>query len=244
MFSKKRKLQILIILFISAILYFSRTMFVAGILMVMAVKGYTVITARTVKLIALLLLSISLLYVYLFSVKLERNAVGFNGFLYKLKMAPGEIFISKINREDHRKLWDHWRAYEASRAITLMQENPMSFLVGTGLGSEINLKFYSPLGDGKKGLKYISEIHNGYIFVFYKTGLIGILFYLFFLIKLYRTSYFQNNYISNLISGIGLFYFFSSLIITGMFNKRDIVVLVLGGLLFFKSVENQLNERK
>ncbi|MCO6174795.1 hypothetical protein NHF50_07030 [Flavobacterium sp. NRK F10] len=150
LFSKKRKRQILILLLISCFFYLSRTMFVVGIMMVLAVKGYTIITARTLKIMASLVLGILILYGYLFSVKINRNATGIDGFLYKLKIAPGEIFITKIDRENHKDLWDHWRAYEASRAIALMDDNPSSYFLGTGYGSQINLRFHSPLGGTKK----------------------------------------------------------------------------------------------
>lgn len=242
LFNKKRKKQLVVLLSVSCLLYLSRTMFVVGIMMVLAVKGYTVITAKTIKLLIVMVLSITLLYAYLFSIKLERNTVGVNGFLYRIKMAPGEIFDGKIDRENHKKLWDHWRAYEATRALSLMSENPINYMVGTGNGSQVNLKFHSPLGDSKKGLKFISEIHNGYIFVLYKTGIFGILIYLFFLISLYKINYGQKDYLSNLISGIGLFYLFSSLTITGIFNKRDILILILGALFYFSSVKKQANE--
>ena len=35
------------------------------------------------------------------------------------------------------------------------------------------------------------------------------------------------------ISGIGLFYFFTTLIITGIYNANDIVIFLLGAMLFF-----------
>lgn len=240
LFTKKRKLQILLLLAVSCLLYLSRTMLVVGLIMFLAVNGYTVINAKTIKLLAAFTIGIAILYMYLFSIKIDRNADGINGFLYKLKVAPGEIFISKIDRENHKHLWDHWRAYEATRAISLMNENPSSYIFGTGYGSKINLKFYSPLGESKKGLKFISEIHNGYIFVLYKSGFLGIIMYLFFLLDLYKANYKQKGYVSNLISAIGLFYLFSSLTITGIFNKRDILIFILGALFYFSLTKKQV----
>lgn len=237
LFSKTNKRIIIIVLTLSCLLYLSRTMFIVGILMVLAIKGYTVITLKTIKIIGFFILGLFILYSYLYSVKIDRNATGIDGFLYKIKIAPSEIFVSKIDRENHKDLWDHWRAYEASRAFSLMSENPKSYFLGTGYGSQINLKFHSPLGDTKKGLKFISEIHNGYIFVLYKTGFLGIFIYLFFLIGLYKTNYGQKDYLSSLISGIGLFYLFSSLTITGVFNKRDILILIFGALFYFNSTK-------
>jgi O-antigen ligase len=160
--------------------------------------------------------------------------------LYKIKIAPEEIFKTKIDRENHKELWDHWRGYEAKRAIALMNENSKSYIFGTGFGSLINLKFKAPVG-GEGGMKYISRVHNGYVFVFYKTGLIGLILYFLFLINLYLKIYSKKSseelYFSNrIIVSISVFYFFSSLIITGIYIPTDAVVFLLGG---FLTIDNQ-----
>lgn len=230
-----RKLKIfLLILFSSILFYFSRTMVVALLIFSLSQKGYTIITRRSLKVIGVLIVSVFLFYTYLFSIKIDRNAKGLEGFLYKVKIAPEEIFITKVNKENHAKLWDHWRGYEAGRALALLNENKTGYLWGMGYGSLVNLKFNAPLGDQKQGMKYISELHNGYVFVLYKTGFIGLFLYLFFLINLYKINFKNRTFVTSFISGIGIFYLFSSIIITGLFNKRDIIVLVLGALLYFK----------
>ena len=170
----------------------------------------------------------------MFSIKIDRNAKGVEAFLYKIKIAPEEIFETKIDRENHKELWDHWRGYEAKRAFSLMEKQPSSFIFGTGFGSLINLKFKAPVGE--KEMKYISRIHNGYVFVLYKSGIIGLLLYLLFLINLYLKIYKRNSFnelyfTDRLIVSISVFYFFSYLIITGIYIPIDAVVFILGGLL-------------
>jgi O-antigen ligase len=221
-------------------MYLSRTMLIVGIILYLSIKGYTLIRYRSIKIIAIIISIVLLFYVYLFSVKIDRNAKGFEGFLYKMKIAPSEIFLSKIDRENHKDLWDHWRGYEANRAFALMKQSPSSYLVGTGFGSLIDLKFNSPLGDQKKGLRYISEIHNGYVFVLYKTGIIGLLLLLIFLINLYLKGYHRKNFIFIMISSISVTYFFTTLTITGIFNKRDIIILLLGAFLYYGTKNEQI----
>lgn len=229
---------ILLVLLVSIFMYFSRTMLVMMFLIGFSLSGYTYITSRTINFLAVLLLGIILMYVYLFSVKIDRNSQGIEAFFYKVKIAPEEIFKSKIDRENHKELWDHWRAYEAKRAFALMNNNPESYIVGTGYGSLVNLKFKAPLGE--EDMRYISRLHNGYVFVFYKTGFFGLLLMLFFLIQLYRRIYGNINLESNqlfvkrAISGIGLYYLFTSLIISGIYIPRDTIIFILGGLLSFE----------
>lgn len=230
------------ILLVSIYLYFSRTMLVTFFLIGFSMLGYTKITKTSLKIIGLVFLFIGISYAYLYSVKIDRNAKGVEAFLYKIKIAPEEIFKTKIDRENHKELWDHWRGYEAKRAFELMNENPSSYIFGTGFGSLVNLKFKAPVGE--QDMKYISRLHNGYVFVLYKTGIVGLLLLLIFLISLYSKiyNYFKNNtqktFINRLISSLGLFYLFTSLIITGIYIPRDAVIFLLGGLLSFNLLES------
>ena len=235
---------IFIILLISNILYFSRTMIVVAIILYISVKGFTKITRNGIKIIGVFFVSILSLYVYLYSVKLDRNKPGLESFLFKIKIAPSEIFTTKIDREDHKDLWDHWRGYEAKRAIYLMNENPETYFLGNGFGSLVNLKFFAPLTEDDKGIKYISELHNGYIYVLYKVGSIGLLFYLLFLINLYRKIYKSKGKIVLLVSSIAVVYLFTTLTITGIYNNRDIIIMLLGGLLYFSEKDNSITEKE
>ncbi|AXG73692.1 hypothetical protein DVK85_05380 [Flavobacterium arcticum] len=221
------------IISLSCILYFSRTMIVIAILLLVTIYGYTKITKKSLVLASIGVVLLSLLFVYLNNANIRRDKEGIEGFLYKIKMAPGEIFVGNINRENHADLWDHWRAYEAKRAYALMEENPSSFVVGTGHGSLVNLKFFVPVPDNLKGMKYVSELHNGYMYVFYKIGAIGILLYLFILLRWYSYIYKRNTMVNMLVSAIGTIYLFSSITITGIFNGRDIIIFILGAALYY-----------
>jgi hypothetical protein len=58
------------------------------------------------------------------------------------------------------------------KGFALMQDNPSSFIYGCGYGSLISKSFGHHYRKDAKGMKYISELHNGYAFVLYKTGII------------------------------------------------------------------------
>jgi hypothetical protein len=228
----------IVVFLLSIFFYFSRTMLIVFFLGYFTLQGYTKITKNSLKYIGIIFLAILLFYTYLFSVKIERNSNGIEAFLYKIKNAPEEIFKTKINRENHKDLWDHWRAYEAKRAIALMNDHKESYIIGSGYGSLVNLKFKAPIGD--EDMKYISRLHNGYVFVFYKIGLFGILLLLYFLLKLYLKAYLSKQdelhlfYINRFVSFIGIFYLFTSLIITGIYIPKDTIIFVLGGFLTYQ----------
>jgi len=231
--SKKKSRVIFIILLLSCLLYFSRTMIVGGLILFFSIKGYTKITTGMLKYIGLAIIATGLLYGYLYSIKIDRSAQGIEAFIYKIKIAPEELFKTKINRENHADLWDHWRGYEAKRAFALMEDKPLSYLFGTGYGSRVNLKFKAPLASGDdNGMKFISELHNGYPYVLYKTGIIGLALYLYFLLGLYKRIYTTTGFETIFISALGLFYLFTTLTITGIYNTSDTTVFILGALLF------------
>jgi hypothetical protein len=225
------------VLIVSNILYLSRTMIGVFVILLLSLYGYTFITKRGLRIIGVVLMAVLGLYVYLYSVKVDRSKPGLESFLYKVKMAPAEVFVTKIDRENHADLWDHWRGYEAKRAFSLMNDNPSSYLIGCGYGSLVNLKFFAPLTDNykDKGMKYISELHNGYVYVIYKVGSIGLIIYILLLISWYRIIYREKNFINTIISAIGLIYLFTTLTITGIYNSRDIIIFILGAMFYFNT---------
>ena len=222
-------------------------MIVVALIILLSIHKFTVVTKKSIKYIGLAFLLVILFYSYLFSIRIERKNSGVDSFLFKIKNAPAELFKTNIDRENHKDLWDHWRGYEAKRAYDLMLDNKSSFIFGTGYGSLVNLKFKAPLaGINSDGLKFISELHNGYVYIFYKTGIFGVILILYFLISLYKKIYQElnkNQFCKILISSIGLIYLFTTLTITGIYNTRDIFIFLLGGLLFYYQKNETANER-
>ena len=244
----KRKKLLIFIISLSAILYFSRTMVVAFIIMILAINGYTKFTAKGFKYGLIVISLMGLFYFYLFSIDLKRDEPGIESFLYKMKIAPSEIFyaVKKIDTKNHKKLWDHWRAYEANMAYQQMKLQPLSFFNGYGFGSKVDLKFVAPLNE--QGIRHIPILHNGYFNVLFKTGLIGLFFYMSFLLLLYVQSYknkisTDEQVIRNFISALGLYFIFTSLIITRIYNLEENYTFILGGFLFLlsKYTTNQLS---
>lgn len=221
------------ILSFSIFLYFSRLMFIIIILVSLGALGLTRLNKFNMTIIIALSLSVIGLFYYLNNTPINRNAKGFDGFLYKIKMSQSEIYKSKVRINDHAKLWDHWRAYEALRSIQLIESKPETIIFGNGFGSLINLKFNAPLDSSKKGMKYISHTHNGYTFILYKLGIFALLAYLFLIFRLYWVAQKNNTFEAKFISVLAIIYFFTTLTITGIYNQGDNMIIILGCLLFF-----------
>ena len=179
----KYKKVLYFVLALSFILYLSRTMAVTFIIILLTVKGYMKLSRKAITFLFSFLLGVVVFYKILNSIDIERGATGIEGFLYKLKIAPSEIFNAEINFDDPTQRWDHWRAYEASKAIDQVIDTKYSLglFFGKGLGSLVDLGFVAPLGNDK--MQYIPKIHNGYVYILFKSGLVGLVFYLLFFNK-------------------------------------------------------------
>lgn len=236
---KSTKYFFLVLLSISFMIYFSRTMFVGLIFLVLGVLNYLKLNKKGLKYLFIITLFFIGLYTYLFTVKIDRNGKGIENFLYKLKIAPSEIFSPEIDLNDHAKLWDHWRAYEAYCAFQDLNKSSINYVAGKGFGALIDLKFSAPISS-EGTVRYIPILHNGYIFILYKTGVLGLILYLFFLFTLYFQAYKKTQSLevknfSNLVSATSLYLIFSSLIITGLYNLQEETAMFLGVFLFLKS---------
>jgi len=175
--SSKKTYWVLVLFLISFFLYFSRTMWVAIFLLLIVSFGYAKISLKALKYLGLGALLIGAFYAYLYSTEIAREGEGMQAFLYKMKIAPEEIFTPKIDINDKAALWDHWRAYEAQMAFEQM--HGMQHVFGKGFGALVDLHFVAPLND--EGMQYIAHLHNGYALVYYKTGLLGLFTYSLFL---------------------------------------------------------------
>lgn len=240
----KHRITAIILLSISIFFYFSRTDLIILLLLSFALLGFFRIRMQFIAYFLIGFASILLLFSVLSQIHLKRNDKGFEGFLYKVKIAPKEIFNPHIDRKNHKQLWDQWRAYEAQCAIEQTTEKGLpTEIFGNGFGSLVNLHFIVDLGG------YITSkantTHNGYAFVFFKTGYLGLFLYAIFLLFIYIISVYYaknvssnqksvHNYITGLIISIG----FITLVITGIYNKGEYLSLFLGILFKISSHKN------
>jgi hypothetical protein len=245
---KSRKLFISIIS-ISFILYFSRTMILGLIVFLLSIYGFTKLTRKAFEYIVFVIFVFGLFFSYLFTLDLNQDQQGISKFLYKIRNSPAEVFASPANYDprDHKQIFKHWRGYEANAALNQMKDNPANYVIGKGFGALVDLGFKAPVG-GDDGLRYIPHLHNGYMYVFFKVGFVGLILYLILLFNFYKQVYFKSNSfrektIRNIISGFGVYFFASSLVITGLYNLGEISIFCLGIFLAMAQIESLKNEK-
>jgi hypothetical protein len=200
---------------------------------------------RNITILTTIIVVISLGYSTILFINPKRNGPGLEAFLYKIKIAPTEPFKTKINREDYKDFNDNYRSVENILTFNQMtSEENGTIIFGKGLGSLVNLHTEVILDDTL--LKEISILHNGFMTVFLKSGILGILILIYSITSLYRNCYFSDNKFKNsnyIFVGTIVFLFFSYWVFMGLYFKADTKSILIGLLIAYveRMKKRQLN---
>jgi O-Antigen ligase len=157
-------------------------------------------------------------------------------FLGKLARSFQEVFASDYS--DLRSINLSYRGYETKRALEKFANGDViQMLFGHGFGAQIDLGLAMPLsGDrGAPPVRYITYLHNGYMFLLTKVGAVGTALYLGALAYLYmlgrRTAALPfNDDVSRagrLFQGVVVTLAATTYVIGGVFNKLDMFPFML-----------------
>lgn len=142
----------------------------------------------------------------------------------KIVRIPTEMLSTDYSGADKSAINEGWRSYEVYRVFESYRLNGtgLKYLIGNGLGSKIELGFSQVL----KGKEYdeIIKIHNSVAEVFFKTGAVGILALLYWLVHLFRAAK-----TAGMIALVLFLYFFlCQLVIMGLWSSElGVVVMIL-----------------
>ncbi|MFZ3071864.1 MAG: O-antigen ligase family protein [Thermodesulfobacteriota bacterium] len=236
--SKHRKFFVPVIIYVTAaslVLSFSRTMWGAFFIIVFVMAG--LFTLRRAK--AILAGVVILTLIMTFSSVMSAGGRTTGTILGKLANSLDEVALS-----DYTSIGDinrNWRGYESHRAMkTYLDGNAWNLAVGHGFGKLVDLKIFMLLG--KEELRYIPIMHNGYMYVLVKTGVIGLALYLRYLYLFYKkgsaisaSEDSKDVFAGRMIVSLVIVLVFTTFVISGYFNKGALVpvMLLLGHLLCY-----------
>ena len=239
--SKQQAKLFLLIVGISSLLYLARTNFLQFIILWLALKGYFVWNRRSIIVITSVVAFSVIGYAAIYASNPHRGAKGIEAFLYKIKIAPFEPFKTKVDKDDWVDFNDNYRSYE--NILTIRQvsaKGTTAVLFGEGLGSTIDLKREVWLQTSY--MRYIPFLHNGFMTVFLKSGLLGICIYLatiFFYFRQRPSEVPLIKQINLLLIGTGFFLFVSNWVFLGFYNLFDTKTILIGLLLAYKEQINK-----
>ncbi len=150
----------------------------------------------------------------------------------------------------------NWRGFEAYRAfVGFINSNPLQQLLGRGLGATVDLGASIQMSD-EMSYQFIPVLHNGYLHVLAKYGLVGIVLYLVFLRRVSGQLHgpFKDKgqlMTRRMLIGLSIVLAYTTLVISGPFNKGNVDPLLIMLGVFFGYAANlkmpdvaQLSEHK
>lgn len=231
------------ILSISVFLYLARTNFIQLGILLLAVKGYVVLNKRSLKIIGITLLSGVLAYGAIYYYNPSRSGKGFEGFLYKIKIAPTEPFKTKINVDNWKDFNDNYRSYETILTLRQMpHDGSAAIIFGKGAGSSLDLNKKVWLQDSF--IRFIPFMHNGFMTVLLKSGIVGVLILIYSLSLFFRYRTYDDKVIKSLtylLIGTGVYMILSYWVFMGFYFVVDTKSVVVGFLIAYR--ENLIHEK-
>lgn len=218
---------------LSFLVSFSRTHIVTLIIVATILRGWARVNPRNMAKIAVTVVSLALLAVWI----AQRENSADITFMRKTINSFQELQIRDYSEQ--REINLNWRGFESHRAwLDFLSATTYQQVFGQGFGSTVDLGFYMKLGESE--FRHIPHLHNGYMLVLVKFGLLGLLVYVYFLMTIiWRISYFSRARSSNTdqiiivrsIAAMGWVLLLTSFVIAGVFNKSSMLpILILLGL--------------
>lgn len=237
--SRQKTLLFISIIAFSSFLYLARTNIIQLIILVLAMKGYFKITPKSIKIIIFTIASILISYSIIYHANPSRSGKGLEAFFYKIKIAPIEAFKTKIDQDDWKEFNDNYRSFEnISTVKQVTGDSWFTTVFGKGLGSTVDIGREMWSNDGEF-IRYIPTLHNAYMTMLLKSGLIGVFICLLFIYTLFKNE--KSTYpnivnINYLLVGSALFLILSNWVFMGVYLKLDNKSIFLGFLLCYKEL--------
>lgn len=245
--SKNQRLLLLLIIGLSSFLYLARTNLIQFIILYVGLKGYLIFNKKSLKVIFSVVLATIIGYTAIVYSNPKREGKGIQAFFYKIKIAPQEAFKTRIDKEDWKDFNDNYRSFENIITVNQVSEKgKRAIFFGEGLGSTLNLGRRVWTNDHEY-VQYIPIVHNGYMTVFLKSGLLGVLLLIVFLILLYKqkkSDIESVQTINYLLIGSSVFLIVSNWVFLGLYLKLDNKSIIIGFLIALREVIIREHNRK
>lgn len=225
----------LVVIGTSIVFYFARTNLIQFFILFFGMLGLYKFSKEKLLVLCSFLVLGFLGYQKIIEINPIRNAKGIEGFLYKVKNAPKEIYDPYVVNDDSSRFHDNFRSYETKVTILqILNDSNSALYFGKGLGSTVDYGRYMGTNDGTL-IRHAPILHNGYTTVFLKTGLLGLFIYIIIMLSMCfwggrKESKNQKN-IKLLLNSTGVFMIISSLVFLGFYLKLDNKSLFVGGLI-------------
>ena len=142
-------------------------------------------TPRSVRNYTAFLLGAAFLLALASSMLFHSDKVGvlLEAFIQKTANTSSEVDVHSY--ETYEDINQNWRGFEASRAAkTYAEFGDTEKVVGGGFGTTVDLGFAMKLGNTGESFEFVPILHNGYMELLVKTGLLGLSLFIVFCIQI------------------------------------------------------------
>jgi hypothetical protein len=113
----------------------------------------------------------------------DKVGVLLESFVQKTANTSSEVNVHSYDTYEDINL--NWRGFEASRAAkTYAEFGDTEKVVGGGFGTIVDLGFAMKLGATEESFEFVPLLHNGYMELLVKTGLVGLTLFILFCIQI------------------------------------------------------------
>jgi len=168
-----------------------------------------------------------LLLIVFSSIVLSSFFVFYEGvFVDKTLNSLNEIFRLEFSNFNKSQIVESWRAYESFLVINkFLSASIYQLGFGFGFGSMLELGFYFELDEYEADS--IPFIHNAFLLVLMKSGLVGLFWYLMFLVRILRMGISHGSSMPFFFVAAFLVFFATSFVISGVYNSLSIMPLLV-----------------
>ena len=241
-YSKPKLYLFIFIIGFSSFLYVSRTNFVQMILFYLTLKGFFRLTTKSILVFISLTIFTLISYSAIYNMNLSRSGKGLEALLYKIKNAPIEALKTKINQDDYEDFNDNFRSFENIKTVKqVTTEGGMAIVFGKGLGATVDIG-RRMLTNDNTFVRYEAILHNAYMTVFLKSGLLGVvcLIYSMYVLMFHKKSENQMiNQLNLLLFATGIFLIFENWVLLGIFLKTESKAVLIGFIICYKEILNK-----
>jgi O-antigen ligase len=188
-----RSILMFVVIGISFLLYFSRTMMVMSVVACLFCTDTIYIrrffSRQNIRFVRVSLVISSLIYVAYIGALYFPEDSPVRTLAEKFRNIPQEVFWdSKENLGATREeIQSNWRGYEAYQAMQKYNDgNAFQKMFGFGFGTRIDLGLIMKLSG--KDYESVPIVHNEYVMLLVKSGIVGLIFYLIFIYQIGFTS--------------------------------------------------------
>lgn len=170
-----------------------------------------------------------------------------NSLVQKFERIPEEISWNsdKNSTASLQEINENWRGYEAYQGLLKFNDGTsLQKTFGYGFGALVDLGLVMRLGG--QDYEKVPFLHNGYVTLLVKCGILGVLLYLYFLLKIGFSKVRTDEdpeicYSYQMLSGLSIITLLSTFTTTGLLNPTNAVIPILLGFFWANIQRYKIN---